>query len=72
MTEDQAKQCWCPMVRASTIALIERERDKAANVELTNAGSRCIGSACMMFRKAERDMGSAAVERVWCGLAGKP
>lgn len=75
MTEDDAKQKWCPMVRLG-------DRDKTER-------TMCIGSDCMMWRKdGERyatgkdkivDAGHGRktiqkeyIEGGYCGLAGKP
>lgn len=52
MTESDAKKLWCPMVRTPSQSGIGN-RDNAQDGVLTalDDGSRCIGSACMMFRK---------------------
>jgi len=66
MTEDEAKERWCPMVRLmcdgpreqtligpfNRMALTEKPKE----TRLPEAG-RCIGSECMMWREiTERDL----------------
>jgi translation initiation factor RLI1 len=78
MTEDEAKQKWCPMVRMDKETFGNRFED-GDNV-LHN--SNCIGSACMMWREnfepvgVMDERGLACIEMKnaggFCGLAGKP
>lgn len=68
MTEDEAKQKWCPLT-ASRLS-----RSSASS----RAETRCIGSECMMFRLKLWPMGpagnpwSASQATYYCGLAGEP
>lgn len=67
MTEEEAQEKWCPMVRFAA----EKE-EAGANRWLNNDGinsnpeaARCLGSECMMWRVSrDGDFG-------YCGLAGK-
>lgn len=84
MTESDAKQKWCPMVR-------QAGRDGGSYNRATSGANacNCIGSDCMMWRETEplRTMNGqhvpAGYERAYpeavqmrktgyCGLAGKP
>jgi hypothetical protein len=59
MTEDEAKQKWCPMARG-----LENGG---------NYGASCIASACMMWQWIPRFSADKEVEmtkRGYCGLAG--
>lgn len=60
MTEDQAKQKWCPMVRTRSA-----ENEVAVNRGKTIVGSNCIGSACMMGCNEKGEW------RGSCGLTNK-
>jgi hypothetical protein len=53
MTEQEARDKWCPMARVSTY-LDGNPAESAANRTdegIPYAGSRCIASDCMMWRK---------------------
>lgn len=77
MTEDDAKLKWCPMKRMH----VDINDDGPS---FGHAQTRCIGSACMMWRwdqgkawpvPAGGDMMRIEAERPgngYCGLAGKP
>lgn len=71
MTEEEAKTKWCPMVRTSSGGLIGN-RDNAHDGQLTSFddGSRCIGSACMMWRSGATVKGDPSGSYGYCGLAG--
>jgi len=83
MTEDQAKQKWCPMVRFN-----DRNSETAYNAWYDTSGGegrcKCIGSACMMWRwdaitpeekRQLREYGDSTGPLLaipgYCGLAGK-
>jgi hypothetical protein len=73
MTEDEAKQKLCPMARNEVL-------DSNDNFHaLTNRGAKCIGSACMMWRKEKLEYTEEPIPEAdfrsppgYCGLAGKP
>ena len=55
MTEDEAKQKWCPFARVSAVQenSVTPSFNRAATKEadtMTPAASKCIGSACMAWR----------------------
>ena len=65
-TEQEAMECWCPMVRAVVLGQCKRIPEN----------SYCVASKCMMWRWGKR---GAEVGGVWdqeypvegyCGLAG--
>jgi hypothetical protein len=80
MTEAEAKLKWCPMVKYE---LGGRAVNRDACYD--NAGTHCIGSACMMWRETV-SAGSTELQQIsadtynrveipaqgYCGLAGKP
>lgn len=65
-TEKEAAEKWCPMSRP--MLLPGRDINTLAGRHRIEAGmraeSRCIASACMMWR--------LDCNRGYCGLAGKP
>jgi hypothetical protein len=76
MTEEQAKEKWCPMVHSYS-------GSPAGGGFFTSGGdnryARCIGSACMMWRwrmVLPHGMMNGKVHESatdgYCGLAGKP
>lgn len=72
MTEDEAKQKWCPMTRMA-------DANQGYPMNRGNQGGNgCIGSQCMMWRSHRTISGNpenkgAVVSVVgYCGLAGKP
>lgn len=81
MTEEEAKQKWCPFVRHTADGT-----DAASNRYATQSGATpeqqwnaCIGSACMAWRFNRDDwsenMSTGAItyhQGGYCGLAGKP
>lgn len=64
MTEDEAKQRWCPFVRMMNL---QSAPDQNPAVNRPGSNFNCIGSACMAFR-----WGETKQEGSYCGLAGKP
>lgn len=61
MTEDDAKTKWCPMVRMG-------DMNAPTGINAGNqAGTTCIGSACMMWRWSEFE-----VKGVMCGPNERP
>jgi hypothetical protein len=72
MTEEEAKQKWCPMVR-----YYDRNSEMAYNAWYDTSGGegrcKCIGSACMMWRwDVDKCRKGPEVDHGYCGLAGKP
>ena len=60
MTEDQARDKWCPFVRTDSIPVHR----------LRWAGEmRCVGSECMAWRTEWRGLGGEETEDGYCGLA---
>ena len=81
LTEKEAAQRWCPVVRSRTVVT-----NGPADVESALRSINCIGSRCMAWRgevvdrerpppeSVYQDLGPAT-EKVrvgYCGLAGKP
>lgn len=97
MTDElEAKTLWCPFAR-SMVAIDDDQRGSNRHVEDTfnsvgnlrthpQAGTCCLASGCMMWRKAgqigigpdgkrrERDMDGLTrwIDKGYCGLAGNP
>lgn len=71
MTEEEAKTKWCPHVRyvSSRGEGINRWQS-GMDAQYNPEHARCIGSACMAWRKIEGPRDYA--EHGFCGLAGKP
>ena len=68
MTEDEAKEKWCPMVRVTSIANIGVLLPKGRKP--TSDGSYedyCVASDCMMWRWVEHSGEMLG----YCGLGGK-
>ena len=68
MTEEEAKQKWCPMVRLGNAYAPDGD-----SVSWDNRGNgyhetNCIGSECMAWRLAHADSHSTGS----CGLVGRP
>jgi hypothetical protein len=81
LTEDEAKTKWCPFVRVtgcgSNAGSAEWHTNRPSFAEVHDKGfDRCIGSACMAWRRAIRPAGPGGqMEKDlggFCGLAGKP
>lgn len=73
-TEKDARQSWCPMVRAPQT---NTESGDPAACNTDHMGSRtpgCSGSRCMMWRWGEASPPPAAADtrKGYCGLAGMP
>lgn len=80
MTEDEAKEKWCPFVRV----VIGPDNPAWQGLMLTNRGdipadnthTLCIGSACMAWRwrhkPAPEDPFAPSDGDGYCGLAGDP
>ncbi len=74
MTEDEAKMKWCPMTRSISVDI----EDKDSGNRVHGAAdpfehSRCIGSACMMWRwDIDLCRKGPEIDHGYCGLAGKP
>jgi len=63
MTEEEAKQKWCPFVRnVDSDNTIYTNRDPRVADEYNH---NCLGSACMAWRKHVK------IGEGYCGLAGK-
>lgn len=63
-TEDEAKGCWCPFIRV-----------EGSNAFYENGKAirpKCIGSECMMWRRAVNFNDPEPIEKFYCGLGGKP
>lgn len=78
MTEEEAKTKWCPMVKYDLGRSVNRDAC------YDNAGTHCVGSACMMWRwdaitpEEKRQLrvygdstGPLLAIPGFCGLAGK-
>lgn len=67
MTEEEAKEKWCPMVKATC----DRKTEDEAWERLEGQVARCITSDCMMWREyvPEHIRGETYG---YCGLADKP
>jgi len=81
MTEEEARQKWCPMVRMAaqihgSMGTLNQFSEPGSNeVKI----SKCLGSACMMWRwiplrKATKFglIRGGDSEHGYCGLGGKP
>ena len=71
MTEDEARQKWCPFVREVICGQSER-LGSYNRFEGTQAGCNCIASDCMAWRLAEYELKDDGHEEAhgFCGLAG--
>ena len=74
MTEDEAKQKWCPFARVMS-AHDEGNWNRGKPDEVYHRDPKCIASSCMAWRW-DIDPVDAAIGEVkamgYCGLAGKP
>lgn len=78
MTEDQAKTKWCPMVRTGMVAgmAVNHHVDMQPHGDGVYNQTRCIASACMLWRWLQSppaNKTSKEVNPIWqgyCGLAG--
>jgi hypothetical protein len=67
MTEDQAREKWCPFAR---VAAADYSSNKGSGGDI-RPGAYCIASRCMAWRW---DLDTVATEphEGYCGLAGEP
>ena len=86
VTEEEAKERWCPFARAyETVLLGDEETWRPATLNRTRSGRpdpdcSCIASQCMAWRWGPDDAAlnermhgrDAQPELGYCGLAGKP
>lgn len=73
LTEQQARQRWCPMVRVEGINRVHNT--KLDGYQNADSSFRCIGNECMAWRVSEitYSHGNGPTEHHgYCGLAGKP
>ena len=63
MSEDEAKEKWCPFSRVWSYEGGSFNRD----LDGSEAVANCIGSRCMAWRWEDNRR-----ERGFCGMAGKP
>lgn len=71
MTEEEAKQKWCPMVRIPYTmdpGAFVHNRDADGYISASLA-YKCIASDCMMWRWEDEAIGMK--KHGYCGLAGK-
>ena len=82
LTEDEAKERWCPMVRFFN----PNHSNALENRWMGGSFDKCIASQCMMWRQYELSdeaklgiqsaeearIAYGLTERGYCGLAGKP
>lgn len=76
MTESEAKTRWCPMVRLYgddwTTRLDDNELKAVTDGDVARS-TKCIGSACMMWRwLPSPSLKAGSPTSGYCGLAGKP
>jgi hypothetical protein len=71
MTEDEAKQKWCPQVRFT-----QWNDQMLSNRGEFSGATNCLASGCMAWRWANerglRSDGASVPIYGYCGLAGKP
>ena len=82
MTQEEAKTKWCPMVRTGLVAGMAVNHHAGSRLDAPPQGgvhdeTRCVASACMMWRwdslPASGSVVHAAYEpKGYCGLAGAP
>lgn len=77
MTENEAKQRWCPMTRfhVGGGGLTYDNKPQSDNKAASPKSPLCIASECMMWRNETSTNCHTGVNRVcggYCGLAGKP
>lgn len=68
VTEEEAKEKWCPMVRLSPLGHNETYKNA-----ITTRGFKqgyCIGSECMMWGWLEEDLNLGRPRDGHCALAG--
>lgn len=84
MTEEEAKQCWCPFAKMWSMADNgtasggwNRHPSEPPTEDGKYSGSNCIGSKCMVWRWEYDDYratggGLEQTDSGYCGLAAKP
>lgn len=76
LTEDQARQKWCPFVRFSMSTAdgnATNRHNAAGEISQNPRYSQCIASSCMAWRQGSGADGSShSGECGFCGLAGTP
>ena len=75
LTEEQAKQKWCPWARIARDGSGIGNRYSFDNDLATDSAfARCIASDCMAWRWTDCSSKAVAGRKVegYCGLAGKP
>lgn len=79
MTEDEAKQRWCPFARVGSsrngLGSMNREAlSSEADADLVERNTRCLASACMAWRWvtlwADEEPDPPPERTGFCGLAG--
>lgn len=86
MTEEQAKEQWCPFVRRENASPTLHGLKKLGDTKQVQYSTNCIGSKCMAWRKTQAmqlsqdpdfpddqsEAGILVTQQGFCGLAGKP
>lgn len=73
MTEDDARNKWCPFVRLSDTAQDGNAPNRwPAMWEENPSNVYCIGPQCMAWRLVKGPYDSTKPDEGYCGLAGKP
>ena len=73
LTEEEARQEWCPMVRVDGNNRVHNT--KSDGYQNADMSYHCIGSSCMAWREYEVSYAHGDIRtehRGYCGLAGKP
>ena len=65
MTEEEARQKWCPMAREY---IVNNDPDRHTN--MFDDRNECLASECMAWRWTVKHQDIAS--HGYCGLAGKP
>lgn len=74
-TPEQAKQLWCPMVRASNGEDMTANAGNSAQYRMGPESCRCIADRCAMWREVVQLHPPGELPpapRGYCGLAGAP
>ena len=73
MTEDEARQKWCPFYRVTELGWLGTATDNRGNTLEENVPAKCIASDCMAYRVTTYELQSdgSEVPHGVCGLAGK-
>ena len=77
LTEDEARQKWCPHARVPLAAdgYTGNRMDDTTGAIVPEFGSRCIASQCMAWRWASlpvADTDDNPAEKGYCGAFGRP